>query len=313
MNPKISVLIICYNQEDVIARALESVIKQKQYVKNIIIYDDNSSDNTIGVIKNYSQSYPGLIDLDISHENLGIFLNIERKWKFTEGELIYDLAGDDEVPDGWFQKVTELIIKNQINYKVERVAIFGNSKCIYPNGDEITFRNKSIQSSKSLLKLYQRGLINNRGCVYSIEIMRQFINVSKGRSYIAENAQDSQLHIFTEKAFYLDAPANTYYTNIGVSSKMSIKTLLEHENTMEYAFQFFDTIGIDYDQKDFRLIAFNKARKRFLHKKTIYNFIKVVVNYIKAFDYSLQLKDLNVKKLLFTFIRRIPFRPKLRW
>ena len=313
MSPKISVLVICYNQEGVIARALDSIIRQKEYVRNIFIFDDHSTDKTVSVIKSYSLSYPDLITLEESPKNLGIFLNIERKWQFTEGELIYDLSGDDEVPDGWFKKVTEFIISNQINYKNKKVTIFGNSKCIYPDGDEITFKNKSVQSIPNLLKLYQRGLINNRGCVYSIEIMKQFINVSKGRSYVAENAQDSQLHIFTEKAFYINALANIYYTNIGVSSRMSIETVLEHEKTMEYAFDFFDSIGINYDQKDFRLIAFNKARKRFLRKKTVSNLTNVVIKYLKAFDHSIFLKDLRLKKLFFTFFRKIPFRPKMRW
>ena len=42
--PKISVLVICYKQENVIRRAMDSLIAQKDYIYEICINDDKSPD-----------------------------------------------------------------------------------------------------------------------------------------------------------------------------------------------------------------------------------------------------------------------------
>ena len=48
---KINVLIITYNQEDLIKRAIDSILCQKEYGLNkIVVSDDCSSDNTWNVL-----------------------------------------------------------------------------------------------------------------------------------------------------------------------------------------------------------------------------------------------------------------------
>ena len=49
--PKISVLMITYNQEKIVRRALDSLIAQKDYLYEICINDDCSTDNTFQVIQ----------------------------------------------------------------------------------------------------------------------------------------------------------------------------------------------------------------------------------------------------------------------
>lgn len=47
----ISVIIPTYNRGNTIKRSIESVLKQGKYIGEIIIVDDNSSDNTVDIIK----------------------------------------------------------------------------------------------------------------------------------------------------------------------------------------------------------------------------------------------------------------------
>ena len=45
-NPKVSVIVICYNQRDTISRALDSVLAQEDCDYEVIIGDDASADGT---------------------------------------------------------------------------------------------------------------------------------------------------------------------------------------------------------------------------------------------------------------------------
>lgn len=59
---ELSILVISHNQEELLPRCLESIIKQELKVSyEIIISDDASTDNTWHVIQNYRGKYPEII------------------------------------------------------------------------------------------------------------------------------------------------------------------------------------------------------------------------------------------------------------
>ena len=43
----ISIIIPCYNEEKTIKKIIQKVIENKEFVKEIIVIDDNSADNSI--------------------------------------------------------------------------------------------------------------------------------------------------------------------------------------------------------------------------------------------------------------------------
>ena len=54
MNPKISVIVPCFNQGIYLSEALESVLKQTLKEWELIIVDDGSTDNSAAISKKYS-------------------------------------------------------------------------------------------------------------------------------------------------------------------------------------------------------------------------------------------------------------------
>ncbi|MGD9900032.1 MAG: glycosyltransferase family 2 protein [Calditrichaceae bacterium] len=56
--PKVSILVPARNEEDVLESCLESLVRQKYSDFEIIVLDDQSNDNTGGVIKKYAGIYP---------------------------------------------------------------------------------------------------------------------------------------------------------------------------------------------------------------------------------------------------------------
>lgn len=311
--PKISVIIITYNQENLIGRAIESILREKDYIYEIIISDDCSKDNNWKIISHYVKKYPQIVRAYRNKYNLGIFKNMERSWEYPTGDIIYELSGDDEVGKDWFKKSVEFIFKNKVDYKNELFCIYGDSKCIYPSGDSITIRNNAILKGHKPLKLFLRGLITKRSTCFSNRILKKFRKVSKGRSYVVENAQDSQLHLFVEKAYYLPYVGNIYHTNVGVSNNMDEMRQKEHEQTMVYAFNFFNELGYELDRYDKKLIDYNISFKRMVKKKSLKSIFRFIFSYVKSYDPNIGLADFHFKKFIFLILRKIPHKNPMHW
>ncbi len=68
--PLVSVLVITYNQERLIARCLDSVLAQvTNFPVEVLVHDDASSDGTVAVLRDYSSRYPDIIRLVLQTEN----------------------------------------------------------------------------------------------------------------------------------------------------------------------------------------------------------------------------------------------------
>ena len=296
--PKISVLVITYKQENIVPRALESLISQRDYIYEVCISDDCSPDGTFEVLKDYQQRYPDLIKLHRNEHNLGIFQNVEVTWDLPSGDIIYRLAGDDETPAGYFKSVIEFIEKNSIDWKNELFCIYGNYKEVEPNGQSIVYKN-SMVAQHDALKLKVRKLLSNRSACYSKKVLDKFEKVSDGRSFNAESVQDGQLQLFTEKNYYLPAIGNIYYADSGVSSRMSGKE--QHDNTVKGYQRLIDFVaqhGHPFDKKDLAFIEYMKAYRS-------HDIKQAIKYYLKGIDFTLGLKGLNLGRILYVIQKRI--------
>lgn len=94
--PLISICSTTYNLEKYISRAIESWLAQEiSYSYEIVICDDHSKDQTVAVIKNYMQRYPGKIRLIESRKNLGMLPNFICSLNEARGKYIAVCDGDD--------------------------------------------------------------------------------------------------------------------------------------------------------------------------------------------------------------------------
>lgn len=100
MKELISVIVCTYNQQDTIARTLESILRQKCHVPiEIIIGEDNSSDHTLEVCQQYAEKNPDSIRLFANSSNKGVVDNYFDCLLAAQGKYIADCAGDDEWSD----------------------------------------------------------------------------------------------------------------------------------------------------------------------------------------------------------------------
>jgi len=109
MKIKHSILVITYNQADLIPYCLDSLLNQGVKPYEVVICDDCSTDNTYEVLQKYKESYPDLIKVYRNEPNLGVFNNINKIKKLATGDFINFVSGDDMLPAGVLEKYSKFI------------------------------------------------------------------------------------------------------------------------------------------------------------------------------------------------------------
>lgn len=92
----VSVIVLCYNQEDTISRTLDSILSQETSCDfEIIIGDDFSKDKTRYICLDYQKKYPDSIRVIPEHENFGVLKNYATCVSCCRGKYCMVCAGDD--------------------------------------------------------------------------------------------------------------------------------------------------------------------------------------------------------------------------
>lgn len=304
--PKISVYVITYNQEDVIDRTLSSILNQLDYVYEICVSDDHSTDRTWEILQEYDKKYPGIFKLNRNDPNLGIFENTEKVWTMPSGDIVHDLAGDDCVGDGWFKAVAEFVKQNKIDYNNEMFCIYGDYRCIYPNRDSVYHKQDAVSKYPDAFRLALRKVICGRGCCYSIKVLKKFKKLSVGRSHIAEDVMDRQLQIFSEKNYYIPQEANIYYSRIGISTKLTEEMKKERMKIIPYSMECFEKFGIVLSKSDRHYMKYIMSLQEYLYLGRKKSLIKMFWFYLVSFDLKIFRASNCIHDILFAIKRRLP-------
>ena len=109
---KLSVAITTYNHEKYIAEALDSIYEQKvNFEFDVVIGNDSSTDNTLGIIKHYQDKYDNIKLLNYP-ENIGYTKNLDKTLRACPGEYIAIFDGDDIMKLGKLQMQVDFLDKN---------------------------------------------------------------------------------------------------------------------------------------------------------------------------------------------------------
>lgn len=222
---KILIRVITYNQEDVIRRALNSVLCQKDWgVYKVVVSDDCSKDHTWDILKEYKAQYPEIMDIHRNEHNLGIYENVEKADGYAKQfdyDLFGGLSGDDAYCDGYFEEIQKLIKMEDIDTD-EAIGIYSDWKAISPDGRESVFCQECVLSSYNLWSLKARGLVCSRSLLTSKMVRNGFEPLLHGKGLnLTESHYDSQPHLIINKSYYLSKITSIYYTGVGVSNNLA--------------------------------------------------------------------------------------------
>lgn len=276
--PKHSVLIITYNQENLIARALDSLLCQKEFLFEIVVCDDCSTDNNWEVIMEYQRQYPDLIRPYRNSKNLGIFGNLENSWTLPKGEIIWYLSGDDEYCNGVFEKANELIKTNDISYKIDSFTLYFDFMFVKPSGEFSVYRNNLILKHNAL-SLKIRDLIYNRTIGFSKSVLEKFTHIDKEIGIYTDGLIDIQVQLFSESNYYYPFVGSKYYVSIGISSvTKKSDSLISYIKLMS---QYRETLRC-LSNNDRKWLNFSETKAKYLLQPSLTNYFL----YLKYFIYS---------------------------
>ncbi|MBR5964558.1 MAG: glycosyltransferase family 2 protein [Treponema sp.] len=114
-DPRLTVIMPTFNKEKYISQALDSVLMQEtNYIYQVIVADDCSSDKTISIVKSYQQKHPNKIQLLESPKNQKLYKNILRAYEITKTDYFTVLDPDDYWTDAKkIQKALDFLEANK--------------------------------------------------------------------------------------------------------------------------------------------------------------------------------------------------------
>jgi len=124
-----SIALCTYNGEKYIREQLYSLLNQTILPNEIIICDDKSTDETINIIKRFSNENPNIFKIHINEKNIGTIKNFENAIYLTTGDIIF-LSDQDDI---WNSDKIEKMIA-VFNIKQESLLVFSNGDIIDENG-----------------------------------------------------------------------------------------------------------------------------------------------------------------------------------
>src|SRR4051794_37262234 len=93
--PLVSLLVITYNQQDVVEETLASAVEQDYDRLEVIVADDASTDDTPRIISAWAERQPGRVVPVLGRDRRGVVGNSNRGLEAVGGEYVAFLDGDD--------------------------------------------------------------------------------------------------------------------------------------------------------------------------------------------------------------------------
>ncbi|MBD5371614.1 MAG: glycosyltransferase [Bacteroides sp.] len=134
ITPRATIIILTYNQEHTIRRAIESVLRQEcRFPYEILIADDASTDGTRRICEEYASRYPRLIRLMPEAPNKGLVGNYFDAVATARGEYIGDCAGDDE----WLGRMRLQMAIEVLDRETDVSVVFTDVEVVTPTGRQL--------------------------------------------------------------------------------------------------------------------------------------------------------------------------------
>jgi glycosyltransferase involved in cell wall biosynthesis len=109
IDPKVSVLIPSYNQEDIIEQTVMSALTQNYDNLEVVVSDDASVDGTPQILKDLQVKHPDRLRIFLHQTNLGVTKNHTRGLLECSGEFVAFQDGDDLFLPGKIRKQVEFM------------------------------------------------------------------------------------------------------------------------------------------------------------------------------------------------------------
>ena len=312
--PKISILLPCYNVEKYVRQCLDSVINQTLKDIEIICINDGSKDSTLSILKEYAQKDSRIQIIDKANSGYGDSMN--QGLKKAAGEYIGIVESDDFAELNMFEVLYNTALQNNVD--VVKSNFWG-----YLTKDNSNTKNVVIpeqDANQVLCPREHQGIFWSAPCIWAAIYKRDFLVKNKinflptpGASY-QDTAFNFKVWLMAEKAYFLNDAFLHYRQdneNSSVNSPGKVFCVCDEYHEIEkYAKEspYYEEIKYLIPILKYGCYNWNFERLNFNLKR---RFFKVFSSeYKKSFADGLIAKDIFGKKLL-RKVKRLAYHPHL--
>lgn len=241
---KISVIIPVYNTGKYLKRCLDSIINQNFKEIEIIIVNDCSSDNSLGIIKNYQKKDSRIILIN-KGKNEGLSAARNSGIKIAKGEYILHIDSDDWVEQNYFRDMYKYAQKEKADIVIsDFYKEFENGKKDYKIDQGIIKKqNNEIAIKKIFLGGGYPSVWNKliKKDLYIKNKIEHPINIALGEDL----AVIPKLFYFSTKIVKLNKAYYHYFqNNLSITKKYNIDKIYEINKIIEINEKFFNNKGM---------------------------------------------------------------------
>lgn len=315
----VSICCITYNQENYIAKAIDSFLSQS-YIQNceILIHDDASTDDTLSILKKYHELYPDLIRLfpeTVNQYSRGDHQMFPRLFKEARGKYIAICEGDD-----YWSDIDKIKMQVGIMEKHAEYSMCFHAAALYDcNLSRVT---DTIQFSKKSREVTEEEIITAGGCMIPTASLffRKDLVESLPEFFYHAPVGDYPLQLCLAsrgKAYYINRSMSIYrkYALNSISVKNMTETMNDriifYKKLIKMLQEFSkDTKDIYKDATDERIYMYKfeilrdrrafirllrKPYRKYLFSKSYGGFFKVLISCIFPRFYC------DVKRLVYKY------------
>lgn len=239
MKLSVSVIIPTYNQAEFIAEAIESVLAQDYKDIEIVVSDDNSTDNTGEIVTGLSNKYPNIRYFK-NKDNLGRVGNYHQAlYNYATADLALNLDGDDYLCDyTYIGTAVSLFLKNP-----DLVFVFSKTKVFFEKDKSLYAENlnddlPAIINGNDLFLNYPKGYsIPHSTCLYH---RKKALEIGFYELDILSTEWESFLRLMiSNKVGYINTFASVWRKHEQNASRLSdMSTNISNLQYIESAFKY---------------------------------------------------------------------------
>lgn len=269
MNALISIVVPVYNAEKYLDKCIQSIINQKYSNLEIILVDDGSKDNSLGLCKKYAENDKRI--KVIHKENGGVSTARNAGIESASGDFIAFIDSDDYIDENMYfnmmQKASE--------YKCDVVMcdcykINGDKKEVFTHDIRSGFYNKKHLYKEYFDKLLMLDSINYPPTITNVVMLIKTDIIKSNKLKYKEGIKFSEDLLFGSQVMYY---ANSFYYLKGECYYNYINNPTSATNTY-------------YEKKWDNFISLYKEIKDFFEERKDFDFSKQIYYCLLFFIYN---------------------------
>ena len=158
-NPKVSVIVTCYNQELYIKECIKSINSQSYDNIELLVYNDGSRDDSEQVIKKTIEHLNNDVQY-FSQENQGVAATRNRGLARATGDFLLFVDGDDFLEKNYILELIKLANKEKLDITYCPLYDFIHDKILFENDYEFSYSKMLLGRNRiSVTSLIKRSIV----------------------------------------------------------------------------------------------------------------------------------------------------------